>query len=347
MTDIDVHTTLIGGGFGRKYEGDYGLDAALLANAVPGRPVKVVWTREDDFHNGKYRPLEAQFVEVDINNQNEIAGWRHHIVADSIMARYAPSIFEQSKGIDIPVVEGIEANYDIINMSAVYTRVDTGVEVGFWRSVGPGYTKLAVEGMLDEVAAEIKADPLEFRLNLLKQEPRAQAVLNTVAEMSGWRDREYRSGMGIAYSDAFGSHCAQVAKIEFDPNTLEIRVTNVWCAFDPGIAMQPINIESQIMGGIIFGMSHVLNESITFADGAVQEANFNDYPVLRMSQAPSIEMRIITSPGSKPGGVGEAGVPPIGPAIANAFASLTGGARLRHYPFTSKQILQAQRAISR
>ena len=343
--DIAIHTTLLGGGFGRKYETDFARDALSLANAVPGQPVKVIWTREDDMQHAKYRPLEAQFVRIGLDRAGQIIAWHHRIVADSITARYHPDQFKKMGGLDPSVTEGIDFNYDVPGLLAEYVRVDRGVDVGFWRAVGPGYTKFAVECMLDEIASSTAADPLETRLRLLHREPRAQRVLQAVAEMSAWtkRRREMPKGapIGIAYSDAFGSHCAQVAEINANRDTGEIRVLNVWCAVDPGPAMQPANIQAQIMSGIVFGISHCLHEQITFVNGEVQQANFNDYRVLRMSEIPDIHVQVLDSPLSPPGGIGEAGVPPIGAAIANAFAAVTGGARLRHYPFVPERVKAA------
>src|SRR5580692_2362896 len=212
--DIAIHTTLLGGGFGRKYESDFALDALSLAMALPDQPVKVIWTREDDTQHGKYRPLEAQFVRVGVDRTGQIVAWHHRIVADSITARYNPDQFKKMGGLDPSVTGGIDFNYDVPGLLAEYVRVDRGVDVGFWRAVGPGYTKFAVECMLDEIASSTAADPLETPLRLLHREPRAQRVLQAAAEMSAWtkRRREMPKGapIGIAYSDAFGSHCAQV-----------------------------------------------------------------------------------------------------------------------------------------
>jgi isoquinoline 1-oxidoreductase subunit beta len=336
--DIVIHTTLLGGGFGRKYEADFCLDALSLANAVPGQPVKVIWTREDDTQHGKYRPLEAQFVRVGLDKAGRIIAWHHRIVADSIMARYRPDLFEKAGGLDASVTEGIDFNYDVPGLLGEYVRVDRGVDVGFWRAVGPGYTKFAVECMLDEMAAAMDADAVEMRLRLLHHEPRAQRVLKTVAEMSGWERRPNRAPLGIAYSDAFGTHCAQVAEIDASRETGEIRVLSVWCAVDPGPVMQPGNVEAQIMSGIIFGISHCLHEQINVVNGEVQQSNFNDYRVLRLSEVPEIHVQVLSSPMESPGGIGEAGVPAIGAAIANAFAAGNGGRRLRHYPFVPERV---------
>jgi len=344
MSRVEVHTTMLGGGFGRKYEADFALDAVLLAKSMPGRPVKVIWTREDDIQHGKYRPLEAQYIQVGFGRDGEIAAWRHHIVAPSILARYTPDSFKQSGGLDPTITEGIDFNYDIPNLLGEYTRAERGVDVGFLRAIGNGYTKFGVECMLDEVATATGADPLDMRLRLLRHEPRAQRVLQAVAEMSGWTRRPKGAPLGIAYSDAFGSHCAQVAEIDVTHETGEIRVLNVWCAVDAGPSIQPGNIDAQIMSGIVYGISLCLHEQINIVDGEVQEANFNDYRVLRLSEVPEIHIRVVSSPSDAPGGIGEAGVPPVGAAIANAFAACNRGLRLRHYPFVPDRVKMALRA---
>lgn len=343
MSRVEVHTTMLGGGFGRKYEADFALDAVLLAKSMPGRPVKVIWTREDDIQHGKYRPLEAQYIQVGFSKDGEITAWRHHIVAASILARYTPDSFKQSGGLDPTITEGTDFNYDIPNILGEYTRAERGVDVGFLRAIGNGYTKFGVECMLDEVATATGADPLEMRLRLLRHEPRAQRVLQAVAEMSGWKRRPKGAPLGIAYSDAFGTHCAQVAEIDVTHETGEIRVLNVWCAVDPGPAIQPVNIDAQIMSGIVYGISLCLHEQINIVDGEVQESNFNDYRVLRLSEVPEIHIRVISSPSDAPGGIGEAGVPPVGAAIANAFAACNRGLRLRHYPFLPDRVKTAMR----
>jgi isoquinoline 1-oxidoreductase beta subunit len=344
MSRVEVHTTMLGGGFGRKYEADFALDAVLLAKSMPGRPVKVIWTREDDIQHGKYRPLEAQYIQVGFSEDGEITAWRHHIVAASISARYTPDSFKRAGGLDPTITEGIDFNYDVPNLLGEYTRAERGVDVGFLRAIGNGYTKFGVECMLDEVATATDADPLEMRLRLLRREPRAQRVLQAVAEMSGWKHRPKGVPLGIAYSDAFGTHCAQVAEIDVTHETGEIRVLNVWCAVDAGVAIQPVNIDAQIMSGIVYGISLCLHEQINIVDGEVQEANFNDYRVLRLSEVPEIHIRVISSPSDAPGGIGEAGVPPVGAAIANAFAACNGGLRLRHYPFVADRVKAALRA---
>lgn len=338
---VRVNTTLLGGGFGRKAEADFIVDAVSLAKAVEGRPVKVIWSREDDVRHDKYRPLAAQHLQVGLDADGAIVGWRHRIVADSIFARTLPRLFESEGGHDDVVTEGAQFNYAVPGHQIEYIRQDNGVDVGFWFAVGVGYTRFAIECVVDEIAAARGADPLALRLELLKDQPRARRVVEAVAQMAEWdRPRDGRA-LGLAYSDAFGSHCAQIAEVSLNRQSGEIRVHAVWCAVDPGVAVQPRNIEAMMIVGITSGASHALFEQINIVNGEVQESNFDTYRVMRMSEAPDIKVTVLPTPGAPIGGIGQAGLPPIGPAIANAVARLTGGVRLRHYPFLPRRVLEA------
>lgn len=341
---VKVNTTLIGGGFGRKAEADFIVDAVSLAKAVEGRPVKVIWSREDDVRHDKFRPLEAQHIRVGLDAEGNIVGWRHRIVADSIFARTLPPVFAEAGGHDDVVTEGAKFNYTVPAHQIEYLRQDNGLAIGFWFAVGVGYTRFAIECVVDEIASARGVDPVALRLELLKDQPRARKVIETVARMAEWdRTRDGR-GLGLAYSDAFGSHCAQVAEVSLNRETGEIRVHKVWCAIDPGVAIQPLHIEAMMVTGITNGTGHALFERINVVNGEVQESNFDTYRVIRMSEAPEIEVAVVPTPGSPFGGIGQAGLPPTGPAIANAVARLTGGVRLRHYPFTPERVKAALEA---
>lgn len=338
---IKVNTTLLGGGFGRKGETDFVIDAVLLAQAVQGRPVKVIWTREDDVKHDKFRPLAAQHLQVGLDANSNIVFWLHRIVADSVIARAYPPLFERSGGKDGVVTEGAEFNYNVPAHLVEYVRQDKGLDVGFWRAVGTGYTKFAVECVIDEIAAVKGVDPLALRLELLRDQPRARKVIETAAQMAGWTRGRQDRALGLAYSDAWGAHCAQIAEVSLNRESGEIRVHNVWCAVDPGVAVQPLNIKAQIMGGIVHGASHALFEQINIVNGEVQETNFDTYRVMRMSETPDVHVTVLATPENPPAGIGEAGLTPVGPAIANAVARLTGGVRLRHYPFLPERVKAA------
>ncbi|MDX3924591.1 MAG: molybdopterin-dependent oxidoreductase [Shinella sp.] len=338
---VKVHTTLLGGGFGRRAEADFIVDAVSLAKEVQGRPVKVIWSREDDVRHGKYRPLAAQHVQVGLDEAGNIVGWRHRVVADSIFARTLPDMFAGDGGQDTVVTDGTIFSYRVPTHLVEFIRQNNGRDVGFWRAVGYGQNNFGVECIIDEVAAAKGIDPVAFRLELLSGQPRAQRVIEAVAEMAEWdRPREGRA-LGLAYTDAFDAHCAQVAEVSLNRESGEIRVHNVWCVVDPGVAIQPLNIEAQVAGAIVHGASHALYEQINIVDGETQESNFDTYRVMRMSEMPDIHVRVTPTPENKPAGIGEVGLPPTGPAIANAVARLTGGVRLRHYPFLPERVLAA------
>jgi isoquinoline 1-oxidoreductase beta subunit len=341
---VIVHTTYLGGGFGRRVEPDFSLDAIQLAKAVPGRPVKVIWSREDDVQNDKYRPMTAQHIQVGLDDSGNILGWRHRLVAESTFARVFPDGFQKSGGRDDSVTEGMEFNYHVPAHLVEFLREPRGVDTGFWRAVGPGYNKFGVECVIDEIAAAKGVDPAALRLELLKAEPRATKVIQTVMQMSDWSKKREGRGLGIAYSDAWGAHCAEVAEVSLDQNSGEIRVHRVWCAVDPGIAIQPENVAAQMESAIVHGASHALYEQINFKNGEVQESNFHDYRVMRMSEAPEVLVTVISTPENAPTGVGEVGLPPVGAAIANAVAQITGGKRLRHYPFLPDRVKEVLKA---
>ncbi|MBY5396668.1 xanthine dehydrogenase family protein molybdopterin-binding subunit [Rhizobium leguminosarum] len=338
---VKVNTTLLGGGFGRRAEQDFVIEAVLLAKAVQGRPVKVIWSREDDVRHGKYRPLAAQHVEVGLDASGNIVGWHHRLVADSILARISKDRFQRAGGQDSLVTDGTIHNYRVPAHLVQFVRQDNGQDVGSWRAVGNGYTKFAIECVIDEVAAAKGVDPVAFRLELLSEQPRARKVIEAVAAMAEWNRPRNGRALGIAYSDAFEAHCAEVAEVSLDGESGEIRVHNVWCAIDPGVAIQPLNIEAQVAGAIVHGASHALYEQLNIVDGEVQESNLDTYRVMRMSEIPQIHVRIMPTPENRPAGIGEAGLPPVGPAIANAVARLTGGVRLRHYPFLPERVKAA------
>lgn len=340
--NITAHIQQIGGGYGRRVEADYILDAAFLARAADGRPVKVTWSREDDVANDKFRPLVAQHLSAGVDASGKIVGLRHRMVAESIYARAAPPLFQQAGGKDLPATEGFETKYDIHNHLAEYLREQRNVDVGFWRAVGGGYTKFAMEAFIDEIAAATNKDPLALRLELLAKQPRGRAVLEEAARMAGWTPGNARRGdraLGIAYSDMWNSHMGAVVEVSVDRRTGKVRVHEVWAACDCGHAVQPLNVARQIEGGVAWGVSSALLERLTIKDGVVQQSNFNDYLVLRGDEMPRVNVKVIPTD-NYPGGVGEIGVTPIPPAIANAIAVLTGK-RMRRLPFETAELRQA------
>jgi isoquinoline 1-oxidoreductase subunit beta len=330
--DITVHITLLGGAFGRRIEVDFVLDAVLVAKAMPGTPVQAVWSREDDVAGDKLRPMMAQHIAAGVDRQGNLIAIKHKMVGESIFGRFAPDALTGAGGKDEPVCEGFEINYGVSNHLAQYLREQRGVDVGFWRAVGGGYTKFAIESMIDEVARNAGKDPLEVRIGLLAKHPRAQAVLREVASMAKWDGGKAKGNraLGLAYSDIWNSHCAMVIDVSLEGTN--IVVNEIWSAVDCGVALQPGNVARQIEGSAVWGVSAALQEKLTVVNGEFQQSNFHDYRVLRANETPRVNVKVIATDNT-PGGVGEVGLPPVAPAIANAIASINGR-RLRALPLS-------------
>ena len=341
---VRIHTTNLGGGFGRRSEVDFVREALQVSKAV-GAPVRVVWSREDDIQHDFYRPVSYHRLSGGLDESGTPVAWYHHVVAPSILARFIPGWIPGpllrlagplKGGIDPTAVEGaIHLAYQVPNVEVRYTQADLGVPVGFWRSVGNTHTAFVVESFVDELAAVAKEDPVEFRRKLLAPGSRHRRVLDAVAEQAGWGS-PLPTGMarGIAVHESFGSWCAQVAEVSLEAGA--VRVHRVVAAFDCGTVVNPDTVVAQIEGGIGYGLSAALMGEITIGQGRVQQSNFADYPVLRMNQMPRIEVHLVPS-GDAPGGVGEPGTPPIAPAVVNALASLTGR-RIRRLPLAGQDL---------
>jgi isoquinoline 1-oxidoreductase subunit beta len=337
---IKVNTTLLGGGFGRRLENDFVSDALLLSKAT-GKTVKVVWSREDDVKNDKMRPLTAQYLEASLDESGNVSGWRHRIVAAGIYSRFNPPAYEQLKGKDLPVIEGHELSYSVVNQLHELFRDERGYDVGLWRAVGPGYTKFAIESFIDEIARGQGIDPVAFRLRLLAQNARASRVVRRAAAMADWARPRKGTALGIGFSDTWRSFIATVAEVSVERRSGKIRVHQLWHAVDPGIAILPDNVVAQIEGASIFGVSSTLQEMISVKEGKVQQSNFHDYPLLRLADCPDVRVEVLSSE-EAPGGIGEVGLPPTGGAIGNAVAALTG-VRMRRLPMTPPRVLAALR----
>jgi isoquinoline 1-oxidoreductase beta subunit len=337
---ISVHTTYLGGGFGRRFERDF-VEEALLLSKSSGKPIKLVWTREEDIQNDFYRPMNATRIKAALDADGRAAAWSHTIVCPSIFARVFPQMMKN--GIDNAAVEGVEnLEYEVPNVHVEYVRFDTPVPVGFWRSVGSSHNAFTVESFVDELADAAKKDPLDFRLSLLKKHPRAARVLQVAAEKAGWGKPPARGqARGIAYHLSFGSYVAEVAEVSVDRKSGAITVHKVTCAVDCGPVVNPAIVKAQLMGGVIMGLSAALKEKIEIANGGIKSENFADYELLRMSEAPEVDVHIVKS-GEALGGIGEPGVPPVAPAVANAVFKATG-ARLRQLPMKPETVLTAMK----
>lgn len=353
---VRLHMMTMGGSFGRRTElsQDYVRDALLASKAV-GRPVKVLWTREDDLKFGRFRPAAAQHLRAGLKAHGSLSGWHHRVAAPSVIADFNPLRWQQVAPKDIISMRGSESRfYALPDMLAEYLVTARAARLAPWRGIGASYTSFAAEAFMDEVAEAAGLDPLAFRRQLLKENPRGHALLTSVAEMAGWgrprtktAPRETapwetthgETGLGVAFAGYGDSMAAGIAEIALDRETGEIRVTRFWAAVDAGLVVSPDNARSQIEGGIVFGMGNALKERVTIKAGHVEQENFYDYPVMRNDEVPEIEIDLKTVD-APPTGIGEVGTPMVAPAIANAFYALTGK-RLRHMPFTPERVLQA------
>ncbi|WP_162911008.1 xanthine dehydrogenase family protein molybdopterin-binding subunit [Azohydromonas sediminis] len=328
--NVKVNITLLGGGYGRRVEAEYAVDAALIAKAVPGVPVQLIWTREDDMHRSKPRPMTAQHLIAGVDAQGRIVGLQHRVTAEQIYGRVLPGPFKAGGSKDVPVMEGSEGVYDFGSHLVQQCLEDRGIACSFWRGVGPGYLKFALETLIDEIATAYHRDPLQARLELLAKSPRAQAVLREVAAMSQWtRARPAGRALGMAFSDTWNSFIGMVVDLSLDQGKPVVH--KIWAAVDCGHALTPRNIQTQIEGSALFGMSAALGEKLTYKGGEPQQKNLDTYPLLRANATPEVEVKVMPTD-HYPGGIGEVGLPPVAPAMANAIARLTGK-RLRTLPF--------------
>jgi len=344
---VNIHTTYMGCGLGRRAAPDFVVEAVIASKAT-GKPVKVVWTREEDIKYDFFRSATCQRIEAGLDGQGQLTGWSHKAVAGSILTPINPKAIEN--GVDIMSLWGLmdfpgspDGNrilYEIPNFYLEFLISELPVPVAPWRSVQNGPNAFVTESFIDELAHAAGKDPLEFRLPLLKESKGAQRVLKVAAEKAGWgKPLPKGQGRGIAQHHCFGTDVAAVAEVSVNEKDGHVKVNRVVVAVDCGLAVNPLNVEGQIQGGVINALSTVLKEEVIFANGGVKSANFEDYDVLRMSEVPDIEVHIVKG-NDKMGGIGEPGVPPTAPAVANAFFNATG-IRIRRIPLTSKVVLEA------
>jgi len=325
---VKVHTTYLGGGFGRRFELDF-IQEALEASKATSAPVKVIWSREDDIQNSLYRPASYHHLRAGLDAGGQPVAWTHRIVAPSIMARVFPDTVKN--GLDEEAVEGgMGMPYTVPNVHVDYVLTDTGIPVGFWRSVNNSYNAFAVETFIDELAYAAKKDPYEYRRDLLGKAPRHLGVLNLAARMADWGSSlPAGRARGIAVYKSFESYVSQVAEVSIDKDGV-VHVHRVVCVVDCGPVVNPGIVEAQMQSGIVFGLTAALWGEITIDQGHVQQSNFHDYRVLRMGEMPVVEVHIVPSTESQ-GGVGEPATPPIAPAVCNAIFALNGK-RIRKLP---------------
>jgi isoquinoline 1-oxidoreductase beta subunit len=326
---VTLHQCYMGGGFGRRSLGDYAAEAARIARDAR-RPVKLVWTREEDLGYGMFRPQAFQCLQAALGSDGKVSGWTHCVVGDGGVLL--------STGIRIPY-------YQVPNQFIEARGVPHGIRLKHWRAVGHVFNVYAIESFVDEMAAAEGMDPIEFRKEKMHISPRARAVFEKVAQMSDWKaPRPQDRALGASISERSGSLGAGVAEISLDRASGRIRVHKVWLAVDGGLIVQPEMARANIESGILYGLSSVLHERVTLKEGVVQQSNFHDYHLLRMSDVPeAIEVTFIDRPEERPTGLGEIGNPWVAAAVANAFYKLTGK-RLYHMPFTPARVQQALKA---
>jgi isoquinoline 1-oxidoreductase beta subunit len=338
LDKVVVHNHLIGGGFGRRLDVDGVIRAVEIAKQVDG-PVKVVWTREEDVQHDMYRPYFFDRISAGLDGNGMPVAWSHRFAGSSIIARWLPPAHKN--GIDHDTVEGaIDLVYTLPNLRVEYLRVEPpGIPTAFWRSVGPSHNVFVTESFIDELAAAAKKDPVEYRRALLDKSPRAKAVLELAAEKAGWgKPLPDRVGRGVSVQFVFATYMAHVAEVEVAKDG-SVRVRRVVCALDCGTVVNPDTVQAQVQSAIMFGVTAALYGAITVKNGRVEQSNFHDYQVLRMSEAPKVEVHIVRSAES-PGGMGEAGTSCVVPAVTNAVFAATGK-RLRKLPIDGNALKQS------
>ncbi|MDP3212232.1 xanthine dehydrogenase family protein molybdopterin-binding subunit [Methylotenera sp.] len=330
---VKIHTLFLGGGFGRRANpaADFVSEAVQVAKAA-GVPVKTVWSREDDVQGGYYRPMYVHKAKIGVDANGFPAAWEQVTVGQSIMLGTPFEAFMIKDGVDATSVEGIaDSPYlkQIPNYHVSLHTVKTGIPVLWWRSVGHSHSAFVMESLIDELAHSAKKDPLDYRRELLKGHPRHLAALNLAAEKAEWGKLLPKGvSRGIAVHESFGSFVAQVAEVSVDQGA--VKVHRMVCAIDCGLAVNPDSLKAQMESSISFGLGAAMQSEITFKEGKVQQSNFHDYLVMRMSDMPKVEVHIVQST-EKMGGVGEPGLPPVAPAVTNAIFAATGK-RIRQLP---------------
>jgi isoquinoline 1-oxidoreductase subunit beta len=337
---IQLHTTLLGGGFGRRavLDSHFVREAVQVSKAIKA-PVKVVWTREDDIKGGYYRPRAHHKISGGIDASGKPLFWQHNIVCQSFAVGTPFEAFMIQNGVDGTAVEGAaELPYHVPNQLTAWNMAPGGVPTLWWRSVGSSHTAFAVECFIDELAKAAGKDPYEYRRMLMDKHPREKRVLDMVAEKSGWKKPLLPGrGRGIAVHESFGSVVAHVAEVSITKSKT-LKVHKVVCVIDCGQTVNPDTIKAQMEGCIVFGLTAALYGEITFENGKVQQHNFNDYRMVRMNEMPLVEVYIADSK-EKMGGVGEPGVPPVAPAVMNALFTLTGK-RVRSLPLRPADLVK-------
>ncbi len=345
VEDITHHRMYLGGGFGRRSDmrHEYVVDALLISRAV-GKPVKLVWSREDDVRYGHFKPSSAHYLQAAVDDRDRVTAWEHRSVTDNVQAQADPYLRERWSQLSQETLDALTFNrdrdlgrYDVGQRRSQNENRALPVRLGWMRGISTLLNEFAAESFIDEIAADRGLDPIEFRLAHLN-EPLARTVLETVADMGTWTGLRDRA-LGVSYVSSFGCLMATIAEVSVDRRSGWIRVSDIWVAIDIGIAVQPLNVVGQVESCVVYALSNALTERISFKDGRVQQSNFHDYPVITMADTPQIHVKVVRSE-RPPTGVGDRAGLGVAPAVANAFARLTGR-RLKHMPMTPERVLEA------
>jgi len=330
LENVIVHTLYSGGGFGRRLHSDFPFEAVEISQEI-GKPVKVIWNREDDMQNDLFRPASFHKLSGAINENGELVAWKHHVIAPSIRLQRNPGTeMKQPDAVD----GALQLKYSIPNFRIEYSLYETPVQIGFWRSVYNSQNAFANESFVDEVAFAAGKDPYKFRLKLLRNDARLKNVLEKVAALSGWGGKlPEGTGKGIACHFCFGTYVAYVVQVTVDKSS-KIKVDKVYAAIDCGQVLNPDMMKNQVEGGIIFALSAAMKEEITIENGSIKQKNFDTYEPLRYEQTPEIEIYVDMND-EAPGGIGEPVIPCTAPALCNAIFAVTGK-RIRKLPVNLK-----------
>jgi isoquinoline 1-oxidoreductase beta subunit len=338
---VKLNDMLMGGGFGRRgnRDVDFIIDAVLMSKEA-GRPVKVMWTREDDFANGRFRPISAHALKAGFDPSGKLTTWQHRIAVDRVGAYMDPVRYQAAGGKDFIAMLGADLRgYDVPHQLVEQLYRDTGVRTNPLRGISFIANRFATESLIDEIARKQGKDPLAYHLELLKGTPRAIRVVERVVQMAEWGKKRDGRALGFAYLDYSGSQVAGIAEISINRGNGEIKVHNFWCTIDCGVAVQPDNVIAQTESSIVYGLGVALSEIITVKNGAVEQSNFYDYHVPRMKDVPPMHIEVIQTD-NHPTGAGQMATPLVAPAIAGAVVELTG-VRLRHTPFLPDRVKKA------
>jgi isoquinoline 1-oxidoreductase beta subunit len=335
--NVTLHRMYLGGGFGRRsaMDHDWAVDSALVSKEMR-QPVKVIWSRESDVRFGRFKPMTAQYLQAAEDSNGRLIAWHHRLVADEALAMTDPVRFEKGKEFPRISTTGIKTDYDVPNILVEAVRNKLGVRMSAVRGVGSTVNQFAAESFVDEIAIARGEDPVEIRLELLRKLPDEQEVLRAVASMAGWKKGE-KEGRGVSYVTNAGTYMATIARVTVDRKSGVISVPEIWIAANVGVPISPRNLDAQLTSAVLHSLSNLLKERISFKNGTVQQSNFYDYQVLRMSEAPEVHTHIVPST-RNPVGIGDLGGIGVGPAVANAFYSATGR-RLRQSPFLPDRVL--------